>query len=399
MELKNIDDNVVEQFGKLDICGWSVFHCIFTHPPTQTGTFLGTYIIPWFITAFLLFGIPLIIVWVKVPNVLFSHPKKLTVGFLSDWSMMFAFLVTLPMLVVFMLSERSLVSRRIAGIVSERAIYRGSNTSDFVNLWNKRYQIVNVFGQLGGLLMAFLASLANYKFLYSRGDLTVWGGGGGKVNAAGWVFLLWQTPLFYWFVTVYISQALATIFLLFSITRNFEIKIWPFHHDNCCGLKDVGYIGMRNQYLLAVAGLNLLALLAVNIKRGDYHALTLLVMCFTAYITLGPVIFIGPLLPFRKSMLSAKQREQAKVATKLQQEYTRIMNELDSRTIVKEDEEIIDRLQKLKDLVNRIPVWPFDISTIRRFLTVYIFPLLTGLVSLLVSYIITTLKAMYALKQ
>lgn len=399
MESENIDDNVVEQFGRLDICGWSVFHYIFTRPPTQTGTFLGTYIIPWFITAFLFFGIPLIIVWIKVPNVLFSDPKKLTVGFLSDWSMMFAFLVTLPMLVVLMLSERSLVPRRIASIVSEGAIYRGGDTRDFVSLWNKRYKIVNVLGQLVGLLVAFLASLANYKFLYSRDDLTVWGGGGNEVNAAGWICLLWQTPLFYWLFSVYICQGLATIFLLYSITRSYEIKIWPFHHDNCCGLKDVGYIGMRNQYFLAVAGLNLLALLAVNIKRGDYHTLTLLVMCFTAYIILGPVIFIGPLLPFRKSMLLAKQREQAKVATKLQQEYTQIMNELDNRLIVKEDEEIIDRLQKLKDLVNHIPVWPFDISTIRRFLTVYIFPLLTGLISLLVSYIITALKAMYALKK
>ena len=397
MESENINDNVTEQFHKLDICGWSVFHYLFTRPPIQTGTFLSTYLIPWFITAFLLYGIPLIIAWVKVPNVLFSDPDAgLTVGFLADWNMMFVFLVTVPMFVIFMLSERSMVPMRIAGIVSERAIYRGNNISDFVSLWNKRYKIVNVFGQSGGLLVAFLAAFANYKFLYTMEGLTVWGGGGNKVNAAGWVLLFWQAPLFYWLLSIYLSQELATIFLLFSITRNFEIKIWPFHHDNCCGLKAVGYIGLRNQYLLAVGGLNLLALLAVNLKRGDPRTLTLLVMCFTAYITLGPVIFIGPLLPFRKSMLLAKQREQAKVATKLQQEYTRIMNEIDNRLIAKEDEEIIDRLQKLKDLVNRIPVWPFDISTMRRFLTVYIFPLLTGLVSLLVSYIITALKAMYA---
>jgi hypothetical protein len=397
MELENINDNITEQFHNLDICGWSVFHCLFTRPPIQTGTFLRTYLIPWLITAFLLYGIPLIIVWVKVPNVLFSDPEsELTIGFLADWSNMFAFLVSLPMLVIFMLSERSMVPRRIADIVSERAIYRGKNSSDFVSLWNKRYKIVNVFGQLGGLLVAFLAAFANYKFLYTTEGLTVWGGGGNKVNVAGWLFLFWQVPLFYWLLSIYVSQGLATIFLLFSITRNFEIKIWPFHHDNCCGLKAVGYIGLRNQYLLAVGGLNLLALLAVNIKRGDPRTIPLLVMCFVAYITLGPVIFIGPLLPFRKSMLLAKQTEQQKVATKLQQEYTRIMNELDNRLIAKEDEEIIDRLQKLKHLVNRIPVWPFDISTMRRFLTVYIFPLLTGLVSLLVSYIITALKAMYA---
>jgi len=146
---------------------------------------------------------------------------------------------------------------------------------------------------------------------------------------------------------------------------------------------------------MAAAGLNLLALLTVNLKRGDPSTIPLLVICFVAYVTLGPAIFIGPLLPFRKSMLLAKETEQQKVATQLQNEYTRIMTELERRPIVKEDEEIIDRLQKLNELVNRIPVWPFDISTIRKFLTVYIFPLLTGLISLLISYIITALKAMY----
>jgi hypothetical protein len=307
---------------------------------------------------------------------------------------MFGYLVGLPVLVIFTLSERSMVPRRIAAIVSERAMYRGKNSSDFVNLWNKRYKIVNVLGQLGGLFVAFLASFANYKFLYTREGLTTWGVEGGEINIAGWVHMFWQIPVLYWLGTIYISQGIATTFLLFSITRNFEIKISPFHHDNCCGLKAVGYIGLRNQYLLAVAGLDLLALWAVIVKLGDPRTIPLLVMCFVGYVTLGPVIFIGPLLPFRKSMLLAKQAEQQKVATKLQQEYTRIMNELDNRLIAKEDEEIIDRLQKLKGLVNRIPVWPFDISTVRRFLTVYIFPLLTGLVSLLVRYIITALKSM-----
>lgn len=397
MESENINDNVTEQFHKLDTCGWSVFHYLFTRPPIQTGTFLSTYLVPWFITAFLSYGIPLIVVWIKVPDVLFSDPDSgLNVGFLAHWSNMFGYLVMLPVLVILTLSERSMVPRRIAGVVSGRAVYRGKNGSDFVNLWNKRYKIVNVFAQLGGLLVAFLAAFATYKFLYKREGLTTWGVEGGEVNIAGWVHLFWQIPLFYWLGTIYISQGIATTFLLFSITRNFEIKIWPFHYDNCCGLKAVGYIGLRNQYLLAVVGLDLLALLAVNLKLGDPRTIPLLVMCLVGYITLGPVIFIGPLLPFRKSMLLAKQAEQQKVATKLQQEYARIMNELDNRVIAKEDEEIIDRLQKLKDLVNRIPVWPFDISTMRKFLTVYIFPLLTGLISLLVSYIITALKAMYA---
>jgi hypothetical protein len=396
MEPENPNDNITDEIRKLDIGGWSIFHRLFTRPPIQTGTFLGTYLIPWIMTAFLLYGIPLAVVWVKVPEVLFSDPDSgLNVGFLADYSVMFGYLVTLPVLVIFTLSERSMVPKRIASIISGRVTYRGEKVRDFVSSWNKRYKLVNVFGQLAGVLVALAVAFANYKIIFAQEDFTVWEAKDGQVNVAGWVYLIWQIPSFYWLGSIYISQGLATIFLLFSITRNFEIKLWPFHYDNCCGLKAVGYIGLRNQYLLAVAGLNLLALLAVNLKRGDPRTIPLLVACCVGYITLGPVIFIGPLLPFRKSMLLAKQAEQAKVSAKLQHEYTRIVNELDKNSMAKEDEDLIDRLQKLRILVNRIPVWPFDTSTLRRFFTVYIFPFLTALISLLASYIITALKTMY----
>ncbi|NIP24787.1 MAG: hypothetical protein GWN67_25600 [Phycisphaerae bacterium] len=397
MDSENLTENIENEFGKLDICGCSLLHHLFTRPPVQKETFLKTYFMPWFITAFLFYGIPLIIVLLMVPHNLRRDANLgLKVGFLNDWNVMFMYLVTLPLLVIFALSERSMVPRRIASIISGSATYRGEKVSEFVSTWNKRYKMVNVFGQLGGVLVAFAVAFANYKSVLTLEGYTGWGGDDGKVNAAGWVYLCWQIPLFYWIVSVYASQGLATIALLFSLTKNFKIRIWPFHYDNCCGLRAVGYIGIRNQYLLAVVGLNLLALLAVNIERGDARTIPLLVAGFVAYITLGPVIFIGPLLPFRKSMLSAKQAEQAKVATQLQNEYTRIMQELEERSMAKKDEEMIDRLQKLKELVNQIPVWPFDISTLRRFLTVYIFPLLTAVVSILISYLIKAIGAMYA---
>ena len=396
MESEEINDNVTEQFHKLDICGWSLFHHLFTQPPIQKETFLRAYLIPWAVTSFLFFGLPLIFALIKMPNVLFADVTSgLKIGFLGDWNTMFTTLVSLPLLVIFTLSERSMVPQRITRIISGRVTYGDEKSIKFVSLWNKRYKIVNVFGQLAGLVVVVIIFYSNYRVLCVK-DYPGWQVSDGKVNAAGWIYLCWQITIFFWIISIYASQGLATTALLFSLTRHFKVRISPFHHDNCCGLKDVGHIGLRNQYLLAVLGLNLLTLLAVYLKLGLSETAGLLVAGIVAYITLGPVIFIGPLIPFRKSMLLAKQVEQAKVATKLQQEYTRIMNELDNRLIAKEDEEIIDRLQKLKDLVNRIPVWPFDISTMRRFLTVYIFPLLTGLISLLISYIITALKAMYA---
>ena len=96
---------------------------------------------------------------------------------------------------------------------------------------------------------------------------------------------------------------------------------------------------------------------------------------------------------FRANMMKAKRTEQARVAAKLQQEYTRIMHELEKRSIAREDEELIDRLEKLKAFVNRIPVWPFDTSTLRRFFTAYIFPFVTALISVVISYLIKAFGA------
>ena len=396
MEPENPNDSISQEFSRLDICGCSLFHYLFTRPPIQKETFLRTYIIPWVTTSLLFFGIPLIVILINAPNNIFRNvDSDLTVGYLDDWNVMFMYLVTLPMLVVFTLSERSMVPQRITSIFRGRATYLGKSSNEFVNSWNKIYKIVNILGHIAGIIVAVLVSLANYKADLPLAEYTGWQVSNGNVNAAGWIYLCWQIPCFYLITSIYTSQGLATIVFLFSLTRHFKISVSPFHHDNCCGLKEVGYIGLRNQYLLAVIGLNLLALLAVNLKRGDPNTIGLLVAGIVAYVTLGPVVFIGPLLPFRKSMFLAKQAEQEKIATKMQEEYVRIMQEFENSSMVKEDEELIDRLQKLKELVGRIPVWPFDTSTLRRFFTVYIFPFLTALVSLLISYLIKVLGTMF----
>jgi hypothetical protein len=344
---------------------------------------------PWAVTAVLFYGIPLVVAWLMEPDILLRKP----LGFLHDWNVMCMYLVTLPVIVILSLSQRSMVPERIAGIMRGRAIPvrdKYGSMSEFVGSWNKRFKIVNLLGQLAGIVVAVAVSYANYET--ATGGYSGWQVTGGYVNVAGWVELCWQLPLFYWITVVYVSQGMALIVLLFRLTRNFEIEVFPFHYDNCSGLRIVGRLGLRNQYLLAVIGLNLLALLAVNVKRGNPRTVPLLVAAAMAYVSLGPLVFLGPLLPFRKRMLSAKQSEQAKVATRFRHEYDRIMDELQSRSMTKEDEELIDRLQKLKVLVNRIPVWPFDTGTLRRFVTAYVLPFLTALVSILINYAITALK-------
>lgn len=64
------------------------------------------------------------------------------------------------------------------------------------------------------------------------------------------------------------------------------------------------------------------------------------------------------------------------VARKIRLELSGIHGRLDSETISKEEEESIDRLQKIGALVDVLPIWPFDAQTLKKFLVAYV-PLIT----------------------
>jgi hypothetical protein len=144
----------------------------------------------------------------------------------------------------------------------------------------------------------------------------------------------------------------------------------------------VGRLGLRNQYLLTVFAVNIGTLVAVS----EHYLKVLLPLnlliaaAVVAYIILGPLIFMGPLLSFRAGMLRTKMELMSKVAQRLRVELRRLRQHLPSGLITKDDEELIDRLRKVGAVIDELPVWPFDAGTLRRFLTAYVVPLAGALI-------------------
>lgn len=65
-------------------------------------------------------------------------------------------------------------------------------------------------------------------------------------------------------------------------------------------------------------------------------------------------------------------------------EFERLRAKIRTVQTTKEDEELVERLRKLSTIVDELPVWPFDASTLRKFLTAYIVPLAVSLLGKLV---------------
>jgi hypothetical protein len=104
-----------------------------------------------------------------------------------------------------------------------------------------------------------------------------------------------------------------------------------------------------------------------------------------AYLILGPVVFIAPLLPFRGGMLKNKSELMREVALRIRMELERLRKELPSGQITKDDEKLIERLRKIGEVIDELPVWPFDAGTIRKFLTAYAIPIL-GLLKIIFDF-------------
>jgi hypothetical protein len=206
---------------------------------------------------------------------------------------------------------------------------------------------------------------------------------------------LWCIYLFYALIPIYILRNIGISLFLRDLVAHSEISVLPFHPDQSGGLRPVGEIGLRNQYGLTVVGAKVVLLIFVSFLYLDVSSSLddLMFAAGLAYVFLGPLIFVGPLLPFRAGMLRNKTDLMSEVAQRLRIELRRLHDQLPRGQITRDDEELVDRLRKLGEVIDQLPVWPFDSGTLRKFLSAYIVPLLgAGLIKPILAALLSVLK-------
>ncbi len=296
---------------------------------------------------------------------------------------MFMFLVTMPVLMTLLLTERTAIPLAIARAESAGVLTPPTELKKFCDTWEAKYRVWNVIALCAAVPAGIVATIANYHTTNSLtgrswaftdlGDTD-----GATINAAGWVFLLWQIPAFYGVCTIYVIRGATTIRFLVALVRESNIVLRPFHPDRAAGLRPIGGIGLRNQLLLMAGGFNMLCLLLVATKLDSPEMRAIVAAAAAVYILFCPIVFLGPLLPFRRAMLSARREFQERIDESLCRQFTTMMGALDQHGLTEQNRQNLDYLQSLKKIADRIPVWPFDSSTLAKFLFAYGSPLATA---------------------
>lgn len=172
---------------------------------------------------------------------------------------------------------------------------------------------------------------------------------------------------------------------LVRLFKRFEIRIRPLHPDGAGGLSPLGDFTLTMSYLIVTLGI-ILVLTPVTRNYvatggGLQFRITLdVVVAGVTYALLAPIIFFGPLSVAHRAMRDAKERLLLNVAQRFETEYDKVQASLDSDSIDFDDSlRALDGLQTLHSTTSDFPVWPFNISNLRRFGTSYISPLLLAI--------------------
>lgn len=308
---------------------------------------------------------------------LIEPTSTLRLPFLHDWNIALMFLLSFPCVMVLTLTDQHALTSALARVQADGTVTISLDAADGLrSRWEQRFLIANVIGQAVGLAVGLGLVFFNYS-AYAPASTGYWIADQGRLEPVGFVFL-YCIFLFYAIIPVYVVRLICVSLFLRDLVAHATLRLLPFHPDRSGGLRPMGQLGLRNQYGLTVLGLNVVSLVIVSTLYLSVPTtlLGLIVTAAIAYIILGPIVFMGPLLPFRGGMLRTKNELMGEVAQRLRVELQRLRSELAHGLITKEDEELVDRLRKVGGVIDELPVWPFDANTLRKFLTAYVLPVL-----------------------
>jgi multisubunit Na+/H+ antiporter MnhE subunit len=338
--------------------------------------------IPFFrlyVAAVVLTFVPLALGAALSPLSLVTADGALRLPFLYDWNVAFMFLVSFPCVLMLTVTDQRMLARAIKNMKTDGTItISETDESTLTARWNDFFRKTNPAGQIAGVLVGAVVAYFNYR-AYVPAEVGFWIAKNDHLLPVGYVFL-YCIFLFYALTTLYVFRSIAISLMLRDVVAHAQLHMLPLHPDRCGGLLPVGRLGLRNQYVLSLFGLNIVLLVTVSLHYLDVQESLngLIAAAVIAYLVLGPIVFMAPLLPFRSGMLKNKNELMSEVAQRLRTELDRLRGQLPSGSITKDDEDLIERLRKIGAVIEGLPVWPFDASTLRRFVTAYIVPVASG---------------------
>jgi hypothetical protein len=233
-------------------------------------------------------------------------------------------------------------------------------------------------------LITLLSVLYALSQLAAYENWVPWKSAGGYINlapaAAYYRFPFWLLNFYTFLFAIY--NIILTVNALRSLFRTRGIRILPLHPDQCGGVVSISQYTLKIAYGIASAGLVISGATLFALQTNTIAQSYPIILGIVAYLVLAPLLFFWPLGTAHTAMREAKDAQLLVLAEQLNDLYIGINQKNRSKEDFEDDLRKHDALKKLYDFAREFPVWPFDLSNVRRFFAVITAPLVPALISI-----------------
>ncbi len=179
---------------------------------------------------------------------------------------------------------------------------------------------------------------------------------------------------FYMIVFIVIRQ----IFMIIGLNRFFSelsVNIAPLHPDKAGGLRILGNFVLTTGIMVGTIGLYF----GAGFFRGRLNPALLTIEFYIStviYFVLAPLIFFLPIMRVHRQMKDAKTRLLTEVSNQFDIEYQRLLEKLKQDQMSSDDVSRMEAIQKVYQIADDAPEWPFDLEIASKFTAAILLPVL-----------------------
>jgi len=209
-----------------------------------------------------------------------------------------------------------------------------------------------------------------------------------------WVFvnpaIVWiRAPML--FITIYalvmfVYDLGIIVITLNALFRSQTIKLEPLHPDGAGGLASIGHFVSSLGYFLFIIGFAYsIRIIQQNVVDSSGMDDIVTFVGLGIYLLLAPLIFFLPLQSARRAMILSRNN----LLMDISKEFDTTFTEIHKLRSEKADhiEPLLQRHRQIEEIhriVEKFPVWPFNLGNIRQFFSLVLIPILPALISIAV---------------
>jgi len=231
-------------------------------------------------------------------------------------------------------------------------------------LGNSKSKILKYILLLGGLAWSAMMATAHYYALDTYG-YDLWSSQNYLVTFI--TRTIYETIVFGFLFPLLLFKFLTTLYTIkhicLDLTKEKIIRLRPINPDKAGGLGDLGKYSLKLVILLLPPLIPIFAYMIFN------PVTMVLLSGLTLYIPLLVLTFFYPLSGAHRAMKEFKDRELQNLSHKFNAIYDTFIEKIDpdADTLIPEEYDALEKIDRLYKKAEKMPVWPFDTDTITKF--------------------------------